>query len=80
MSLSYYKIIGFPTLTHLATLLKAFYDHTFHTHYIIPVLPIELSGKNIFVEFEMIDAPLEYNLLIYWSWFYVMMAITSLAF
>jgi hypothetical protein len=36
--------------------------------------------KNIFVDVEVVDAPLEYNLLLGHSWFYDMMAVASSVF
>jgi hypothetical protein len=38
---------------------------------------VELKGKTIFLNIEVVDAPLDYNLLLGRSWFYAMIAITS---
>jgi hypothetical protein len=63
-----------------ATLLKSFDGHMFQPHGIITTLPIELGGKIVFVVVEVVDAPLEYNLLLRCTWFYEMTAIVSSVF
>jgi hypothetical protein len=64
MSISCWKALGSPKLDTSATLLKSFDGHMFQPHGIITALPIELGGKTVFVVMEVIDAPLEYNLLL----------------
>ena len=44
------------------------------------VTEIKLAGKEISVEVEVIDAPLDYNLLLGRSWTYAMSAIASAVF
>jgi hypothetical protein len=78
MSISCWKALGSPKLDTSATLLKAFDGHMFHPHGIITTLPIELGGKIVSVVVEVIDAPLEYNLLLRCTWFYEMTTIVSL--
>jgi hypothetical protein len=41
---------------------------------------VTLKGKTILVDIEVVDAPLDYNLLLGHSWFYAMTFITSLVF
>lgn len=38
-------------------------------------MPIETGGKTVFMEFEVEDATLEYNLLLKNTWFYAMKVI-----
>jgi hypothetical protein len=50
-------------------------DTCFKPHGIITTFPIELGGKTVFVEVEVVDAPLEYNFLLGCTWFYEMTTI-----
>jgi hypothetical protein len=64
MSMSCWKALDSPKLDISTTLLKSFDGHMFHPHGIITTLPIELGGKTVFFVVEVVDAPLEYNLLL----------------
>jgi hypothetical protein len=77
MYISCWKSLVSPNLNTSATLLKAFDRHMFQPHGIIITLPIELGGKNVFVDVKVVDAPLEYNLLLWHTWFYEMIAVVS---
>jgi hypothetical protein len=77
MSMSCWKALGSPKLDTSATLLKTFNGHMFQPHGIIIALPIELGGKTVSIVVEVIDAPLEYNLLLRCIWFYKMTPIVS---
>jgi hypothetical protein len=77
MSMNCWKSLGSPQLTTLETILKAFDGHFFKPHGIFPSLPIELAGKTASVEVEVIDANLDYNILLGRTWFYAMKAVTS---
>ena len=35
-----------------------------------PALPVELGGKTLVIEAEVVDAPIDYNILLGWSWMY----------
>jgi hypothetical protein len=72
MSMSCWKVIGSPNLDPSNTMLKAFDGHMFWPHGILTTFPIELGGKTISVEVEVVNAPLEYNLLLGRTWFYEM--------
>ena len=61
-------------------MLKAFYGHIFKPHKILTALPIEIDGKNVTIDVEVIDAPLDYNLLLGCTWFYAMKAVASTVF
>ena len=64
MSYSYWQALGSPTLAASQTVLKAFDGHLFTPHGIITTFPIELGGKTIIVEVKVVNAPLDYNLLL----------------
>jgi hypothetical protein len=59
------------------TLLTAFDGHSFRPHGIIPSFPMQLGGKTVCVEVEVVDAPLDYNLLLGQSWTYAMQAVVA---
>jgi hypothetical protein len=61
-------------------MLRTFYGHGFHPHGILQSLPIQLGGKTVIVDVEVVNAPLDYNLLLGRSWFYAMTVIASLVF
>ena len=46
------------------TVLKAFDGHLFTPHGILITFPIELGGKIVTVEVEVVNDPLDYNLLL----------------
>ena len=45
-------------------MLKDFNGNTFYPHGIIPSLPVGIGGNTVFVEVEIVHAPLDYNLLL----------------
>ena len=47
-----------------ATMLTAFDGRSFRLHGILPSLKVCLGGKTIAIEIKVVDAPLEYNLLL----------------
>lgn len=53
-------------------MLKDFDGHTFEPHRIIPSFFVELGGKTIEIEVEVVDTLLDYNLILGHSWTYVM--------
>ena len=77
MSLTCWKALGSPELVPSNTLLIAFDGSSFHLHGILPSFEIKLVGKVVSVEFEVIDCPLDYNLLLGISWNYAMCVIHS---
>ena len=64
MSLSCYKALGSLELVPLNTLLIYFDGRSFCVHGILPYFEIKLVGKVASVEVEVIDATLDYNLLL----------------
>ena len=77
MSLSCWKGLGSLEIVPLQSMLKAFNGHVFKMHDIVPAFPVMLGGKTVTVEVEVVDAPIDYNLLLGRSWTYVMEAIPS---
>jgi hypothetical protein len=80
MSLACWKAIGQPALSPSPTLLTAFDGHSFRPHGIIPSFPVQLGGKTMCVEVEVVDASLDYNLLLGRSWTYAMQAVVATVF
>jgi hypothetical protein len=80
MSLTCWKAIGSPTQTQSMTMLTSFDVRSFQPHKILPTFPVQLSGKIVEVFFEVVDAPLNYNLLLGHNWTYAMTAIVSYVF
>ena len=64
MSLPCWKAIGSPELSQYHTTLKEFDGKSFTPYGILRNLPIELGGKTVNDEVEVIDAPLDYNMLL----------------
>ena len=56
-------------------MLKAFDGHVFKPHGIVPSFPVTLGGKTMNVEVEVVDAPIDYNMLLGQSWTYAMEAV-----
>jgi hypothetical protein len=80
MSLACCKAIGQPIFSPSPTLLTAFDGRSFRPHGIVPCFPMQLGGKTVCVEVEVVDAPLDYNLLLGWSWTYAMQAVVATVF
>jgi hypothetical protein len=77
MSLSCWKVVGSPSLNQSPTTLKYFDGRDFKPYGILNSLVVEIGGKKISVEVEVVDAPLDYNLLLGHSWFYAMSIVSS---
>ena len=77
MSLSCWKGLGSPELSKLVTMLTAFDGRYFRPHGILRSLKVCLGGKTVAIEVEVVDAPLDYNLLLGRNWMYSMQAIAS---
>jgi hypothetical protein len=80
MSLACWKAIGQPFLSPSPTLLTTFDGHSFRPHGIIPSFPMQLGGKTMCIEVEVVDASLDYNLLLGRSWTYAMQAVVATVF
>ena len=77
MYIPFWKALGSPELVPSNTLLTTFYGRYFHPHGIIPSFDIELVGKMVSVEVEVVDTPLDYNFILGRSCTYAMCAVLS---
>jgi hypothetical protein len=80
MSLACWKAIGQPVFSPSLTLLTSFDGRSFRSHGMIPSFVVQLGGKTVCVEVEVVDAPLEYNLLLGRSLTYVMNVVVTTIF
>ena len=80
MSLNCCKSLGSPTLNQSPKIIKAFDGRGFHSYGILQDIPIEVEGKTVNLDVEVVDAPLDYNLLLGRSWYYAMTAVVSSVF
>ena len=72
MSLSCRKGLGSLEIVPSQSMLKAFDGHVFKPHGIVPTFHVMLEGKTMNVEVEVVDTPIDYNLLLGRSWTYAM--------
>ena len=77
MEMSCWKALGSLELVPSNTLLTAFDRRSFHLHGILPSFKIKLAWKAVVIEVEVIDAPLDYKLMLGRSWNYALCAIAS---
>ena len=77
MLLNCWKTLGSPTLNQSPTILKAFDRRGFHLFGILQDQPIEVEGNFFNLDVEVVDAPLDYKLLLGQSWSYAMTAVMS---
>jgi hypothetical protein len=75
-----WKSLKSPTHNKSPTMLHAFDGRVFHPHRLLQSLVVQLGNKTIIVDVEVVDAPLDYNLLLGRIWFYAMIFIASLVF
>jgi hypothetical protein len=80
MSLACWKAIGQPVLSLFPTLLTSFDGHSFKPHGIIHSFVVHLGGKIMCIKVEVVDAPLDYNLLLGRSWTYAMHVVVTTVF
>jgi hypothetical protein len=80
MSLVCWKAIGHPILSPSPTLLTTFDGRSFQPHGIIPSFPVQLGGKTVCVKVDVVDASLDYNLLLGRSWTYAMQVVVATVF
>jgi hypothetical protein len=80
MYFSCWRSIGSPKLNWSPTTLKEFDGCGFQPQELLQYFVVTLKGKIVSVNIEVVDAPLDYNLLLGHSWFYVTTIITSSVF
>jgi hypothetical protein len=59
MSLTHWKSIGSPTLSQSTSMLTTFDGHSFHPHGILLTFLVQLGGKMMKVDVEVVDVPLD---------------------
>ena len=77
MSLSCWNGLGSPALSKLGNMLTMLDGRSFRPHEIIHSLKVQLRGKTFAIEVEVVDVPLDYNILLGRNWMYSMKAIDS---
>jgi len=75
-----WNAIGQPVLTLWPTLLTTFDGRSFRPHGITHSFPVQLGGKTVSIEVEVVDVPLNYNLLLGRSCTYAMHAVVDRVF
>ena len=77
MSLACWKGLSSPTLSLSMNMLTTFDGRSFRPHGILPSLKVHLGGKTVAIEVEVVDAPLDYNLLLGRNYMYNMQVVAS---
>ena len=77
MPLSCWRAITSPDINQSSATLKAFDCHGFKPYGILNSFPMELGGKTMSIDIKVVDAPLDYNLLLSHSWLYYMTVVAS---
>jgi len=77
MSIQCWRLLSSPTLNQSPTILKGFDGRGFHPFGILQDLSIGVEGKIVNLDVEMVDAPLDYSLLLGCSWSYTMTVVVS---
>ena len=72
MSLNCWKSLGSSCLSQSSTTLKAFDGRRYKPCGIVNNLHVELGGKTVNVDVEVVDGPLDYNILLGRPWVYAM--------
>jgi hypothetical protein len=77
MSKTVWKKLGSPELIPSAITLRAYDGRPSSPEGLFQNVPVELGGKTILIDIEVIDAPLDYNILFGRSYMYAMKAVAS---
>jgi len=77
MSMICWKTLGSPPLSRSSTMLKAFDGRTYTPYGILGNLQVELGGKTVEIDVEVIDENLDYNILLGRPCIYAMAAVVS---
>jgi hypothetical protein len=75
MSLICWKSLSSPTLSESPTMLTSFDGISFFPHGIFHAFSVQLGGKMVEVDVEVVDVPLNYNMLLGHNWTYSMIII-----
>jgi hypothetical protein len=77
MSLTFFKSISSLNLSQSMTMLTNFDGRSFRPHKILLTFLVQLGGKIVEVYVEVVDAPLDYYLILGSNWNYAMIAVFS---
>jgi hypothetical protein len=80
MSKTIWQKLGSPEIIPSAITLRAYDGRPSSPEGLFQNVPVELGGKTILIDIEVIDAPLNYNILFGHSYMYAMKAVTSSVF
>ena len=80
LSIACWRAICSPELTKSPTRLKAFDGRGFQPHGLLLGISVDIGGKTVSIQVEVVDAPLDYNLLLGRNWFYAMTVVASIVF
>jgi hypothetical protein len=80
MSKTVWQKLGSPELIPFAITLRAYDGRPSSPEGLFQNVPVELEGKTILIDIEVIDAPLDYNILFGRSYMYAMKAVASSVF
>jgi hypothetical protein len=80
MSLVCWKALDSLSLSQSPTMLTIVDSHSFCPHGILPAFLVQLGGKTVEVDVKVVDAPLNYNLLLGCNWNYAMIVVISSVF
>jgi hypothetical protein len=80
MSKIVWQKLGSPELLPSAITLRAYDGRSSSPEGLFQNVPVELGGKTILIDIEVIDAPLEYNILLGRTYMYAMKAVASSVF
>ena len=80
MSASVWKQLGSPEFSPSTIALRAWDGHASQPIGLFHNCPITLAGKIVCIDVEVIDAPLDYNILLGQSYTYAMSAVPSAVF
>ena len=72
VAISCWRALGSLELVFSSTLLNDFDGISVHLHGILPSFDIQLAGKVVSIEVEVVDSHLDYNLLLGRIWNYSM--------
>jgi hypothetical protein len=80
MSKTVWKKLGSPELIPSSITLRAYDRQPSSPEGLFQNVPVELGGKTILIDIEVIDTPLDYNILFGHSYMYAMKAVESFVF
>ena len=79
-SIAFCRAIGSVEVMKLPTTLKYFDVRGLQPRGLFSALSVELGGKTVSIQVEVVDAPLDYNILLGRNWFYAMTVVASTVF